>query len=319
MNISDTILTEFQVRKSNKEKTRFIDYIKNRLVESDFKEEDIVIEENGKGILKSRNIVIGNLETAEVVLTAHYDTCAVLPFPNLIAPTNPVLFIGYQVLLVVMILCTACIPAFFLGLFFYDAWITLWSFELFMILLLVQMLFGFKNKHTANDNTSGVICMTKFLEELPRELRSKVCVVYFDNEEKGLLGSSFFNKKHKKSVENKMLINVDCVGDGKEIVTMAKEDARNDEKYTLFIESLQNNAISFDVKYLCRKMKFMMFPSDQAHFNKGIGVCAVQKSPIGRYVARIHTPLDHRCRKENVEYLVSAMVDFVEKIEKDIQ
>ncbi len=39
---------------------------------------------NIKGI--NNNIIIGNIEKAKIFCTAHYDTQAVLPFPNLIVP-----------------------------------------------------------------------------------------------------------------------------------------------------------------------------------------------------------------------------------------
>jgi hypothetical protein len=70
-----------------------------------------------------------------------------------------------------------------------------------------------------------------------------------------------------------------------------------------------------DVELLIRNMKPMMFPSDQIHFSKGIGVCAVKKSPIGRYVARIHTPFDTICREANINYIVDCMKKFVECIQ----
>ena len=63
-----------------------------------------------------------------------------------------------------------------------------------------------------------------------------------------------------------------------------------------------------------RKMKWIMFPSDQLNFRKGIGVCALKKSPIGYYVDKIHTYFDTNCRKENVEYLVNAMMEFVKEL-----
>ena len=179
---------------------------------------------------------------------------------------------------------------------------------------MIQLMVGFRNKHTANDNTSGIITLTHILENLPEEQRKKVCVIYFDNEEKGLLGSAFFYKKHHKQIKDKMLINFDCVGDGENIVTMADRKCRKDEKYQLFVDALRANEDEADVNYLCRKMKWMMFPSDQMNFKKGIGVCALKKSPVGYYVARIHTYFDTKCRKENVEYLTKSMCDFVEKI-----
>lgn len=129
-----------------------------------------------------------------------------------------------------------------------------------------------------------------------------------------MFGSSFFYKKHRKQIKDKMLINFDCVGDGENIVTMADRKCRKDEKYQLFVDALKQEEVHSDVRYLCRKMKFMMFPSDQMNFKKGIGVCSLKKSPIGLYVARIHTYFDTKCRAENVEYLTKAMVRFVEKL-----
>ncbi len=313
--MNDVILQKYQVRKSNKEKTEFIEYMKTRLSYADYNtESDIIIEEKGKGLLKSRNIVVGNPKTAKVFFAAHYDTCAVIPFPNLMTPTNPVLFILFQLLLVVLIFGIA----FLFTLIF--ALITNNMFEpglvmiIFLYGFLFHMLFGYRNKHTANDNTSGTITITKILEALPVEDRSKVCVVYFDNEEKGLLGSSFFFEKHKKEMDDKLFINFDCVGDGREIVVLGKKNAREDSLYGMFLQAFGDVKNRYDVEFLSRNMLPMMFGSDQMHFNKGVGVCALRKSPVGRYVARIHTPFDTICRKDNINYIVDSMKRFVEGI-----
>lgn len=314
--MQDEILLNYEIRKSNKEKTAFIAYLKERLTKSGYDpEKDIVIEEKGKGLFKSRNIVVGNPEKAEVLFGGHYDTCAWMPFPNFMAPTNPVLFWGYQIVLTVMIFVSAALVGFLAGLFFGgNGAVAYFTFLIALILMMIQMMFGFRNKHTANDNTSGIITLTHILENLPQEQRDKACVIYFDNEEKGLFGSAFFYKKHRKQIKGKMLINFDCVGDGENIVTMADGKCRKDPKYQLFVDALKQEEKAFNGKYLCRKMKFMQFPSDQMNFKKGIGVCSLKKSPIGYYVARIHTCFDTKCRMENVEYLTKSMVEFVEKL-----
>lgn len=313
--MQDEILQKYEIRKSNKQKTVFIEYMKERLAKSGYTpEKDIIIEENGKGLFKSRNLVVGNPAEAEVLFGAHYDTCAWMPFPNFMAPTNPVLFWGYQILLTVVLLFSAGLIGFLIGLPFKNAAVAYFSFLVALIALMIQLMLGFRNKHTANDNTSGIITLTRILETLPENQRKKACVVYFDNEEKGLFGSSFFYKKHRKQIKDKILINFDCVGDGEHIVTMADRKCRKDAKYQLFVDALTQEEANADVRYLCRKMKFMMFPSDQMNFKKGIGVCSLKKSPIGLYVARIHTYFDTKCREENVEYLTKAMNLFVEKL-----
>ena len=314
--MEDEILQKYQVRKSNKQKTEFMDYLKHRLAESGYDpEKDIVVETRWKGILKTSNIIVGNPEEAEVFMTAHYDTCAVIPFPNLMAPTNYFLFWTYQIILAVIIILFAGLIAFPIGLLTQSFWLSYNAFLWALIGLIFHLMFGFRNKHTANDNTSGVIAVTRILENLPQEHRKKVCVVYFDNEEKGLFGSMFFASKHKKTAKDKLLINLDCVGDGKHVVTMAKGAARKDKNYSLLCDEFTRNAVGSEVVYLCKKMKPMMFPSDQTNFNKGIGVCALKKSPIGMYVARIHTPFDTRCREENIDFLTRALVGFAEKIQ----
>ena len=317
--MKDAILAHYQVRKSNPEKTAFIQYIKNRLSEAGYNpESDITIEEKGKGIFKSRNIVVGNPATAKILLCAHYDTCAVLPFPNFMAPTNPVLFILSQ--LVITILIFAITIGFTFVFTLVCALITgyvmeaYWVFLISLYAFLFYIMFGYRNKHTANDNTSGVITITRILEALSPEQRSEVCVIYFDNEEKGLFGSDFFHTKHKREVKDKLLINFDCVGDGKEIVFISKKKARKDEDYSRLLSVLNEVAKEYDVEFLNRKMKPMMFGSDQMHFEKGVGVCAVRKSPVGRYVARIHTPFDTRCREENIEYLVCTIKKYIGEV-----
>ena len=312
----DVILENYEVRKSNKEKSLFIDYIKNRLGAAGYNPEtDITIEEKGKGLFKSRNIVVGNPKTAKVFFTAHYDTCAVIPFPNLMTPTNPVLFILFQILLVILMFGIAFVFTLLFTLvtnnIFDPGLVMVISLYAFMF----HLLFGYRNKHTANDNTSGTIAITKILEALPAEHRNKVCVIYFDNEEKGLLGSSFFYEKHKKEMNNKLLINLDCIGDGKDIVVMGKKNARKDSIYESLLQAFRSYEGRYDVEFLARNMKPMMFGSDQMHFNKGVGVCALRKSIIGRYVARIHTPFDTICREENINYIVVSVKKFVEGLE----
>lgn len=313
--MKEEILEKYQIRKSNKQKSEFIEYIKDRLFRSGYdREKDITVDTKGIGLLKSRNIVVGNPKEAEFLVTAHYDTCAVLPFPNFMAPTNPFLFWGSQLMIFFLLIYLAAIVVLaftFLTNNYFEAGNV---FLIVYVLLFFYVLFGYRNKHTANDNTSGVIVVTKLLEELPEEHRKKVCVVYFDNEEKGLFGSSFFAKKYKKFIKNKMLINLDCVGDGDNIVSMAKRAARKDEKYSLFVEALTEDAKTYDGVYHCKKMKFMMFPSDQSNFDNAIGICALRKSIFGMYCGRIHTPFDTICREENIDFLVRAMRKFVEKI-----
>ena len=76
--ISEIILEKYQVRKTRKQKDEFIQLLGNEL------NEHIIIEQCG--MFKSRNVIIGDLNKSKYVLTAHYDTAPVLPFPNFLTP-----------------------------------------------------------------------------------------------------------------------------------------------------------------------------------------------------------------------------------------
>ena len=81
------IFDQFEVRKSKKQKAAFRAWAGELAAQCGYtaKEE--------KGSLGAVNLVMGDAENAKVVFTAHYDTCAVLPFPNFITPKAPLIYI----------------------------------------------------------------------------------------------------------------------------------------------------------------------------------------------------------------------------------
>ena len=95
--LSKEILEKYQVRKSRKQKRNFQELLKGFAEEKGY---EMKIE---KGSLCAENIVFGNTETAKVIYTAHYDTCAVMPLPNFITPKNQLFYWLYQFVLVFLI------------------------------------------------------------------------------------------------------------------------------------------------------------------------------------------------------------------------
>ena len=84
---------------------------------------------------------------------------------------------------------------------------------------------GPANEHTVNDNTSGVTTLIDTMTILPDELKSDVAFIFFDLEEAGLVGSKSFFKKHKNVMNNKLLVNFDCVSDGENILLVLNKKA----------------------------------------------------------------------------------------------
>ena len=300
---SRLVLQQFQIRKKRKQKTAFIDLIKSYY-------SDAIIEEGGFG--KNRNIVIGNVDTAKVIFTAHYDTCAQLPFPNLIFPKNIFLTILYSVLIVVPFF--AVLFPVHLGILYLTESFLLayYTYMLLLMVLVISVFYGGKpNIHTANDNTSGVVTLIETIAKLTPEQRSKCAFVFFDNEENGLLGSAFFRKTHKAVMNNKLIVNVDCVGDGDHILFVSNKKARKyfgDAFYSSFkCENGKN--IRFE------KNTNTFYPSDQMGFPVNIAVASLKKKPVvGYYLDKIHTKKDIYCDETNIEIISSGFAEFISKI-----
>lgn len=302
-----TIFEKYEVRKSKKQKSAFIDYV------------DTVSRECGyearveKGYLGSRNIVVGDPQSAKVVYTAHYDTCAVLPMPNFITPKNIFIYILYQILLVFVIMLLPVFLVSFLSALLLTlvgvnsdiaAMIAMLLGYATLILSIVLMMVGPANKHTANDNTSGVTLLLDIMRALPAESKKSAAFIFFDLEEAGLFGSAGYASKHKSEMKDKLLINFDCVSDGENMIFVLKKGA---QKYKNAIAEAFPDSDDVHAQHLTSGV---VYPSDQANFPCGVGVAALKRSKrLGiLYMNRIHTRRDTVYREENIAYLTSGAV-----------
>ena len=296
------IFDRFEIRKSRKQKAAFIDWLRPVVEKSGYA---MILEKCSFG---GRNIIIGNPDKAAVVFTAHYDTCAVMPFPNFITPKNMLIYLLYQLLLAAVILL---LP----GLLVWLAAPLLGSFSGLAYLVLVYVLLGLMmlgpaNRRTANDNTSGVTTVIDLMNAMPEQLRDKAAFILFDLEEAGLIGSASYASRHKKEMANKLLINFDCVSDGEQLLFVVRKKARPFAK-------LLERVFTSDCR-VCVQIatKGTVYPSDQANFPCGVGVAALKKSRrLGiLYMDRIHTPKDTIYREENIAYLVEGSIRLMNEV-----
>ena len=303
LEISKQILDKYQVRKTKKQKLEFISFLKQYFP-------NLKVEEGGLG--HNRNIIIGDVSRAKVVLSAHYDTCAVLPFPNLIMPRNFLFTILYAILI--------CIPFFAVMLVcdqllynLTDNWLLSYyiSFILMFALIIFIFMLGKPNKHTANDNTSGVITLLEIYAKMSEDERKNVVFVFFDNEENGLLGSSYFRKLHKQEMNSKMLINFDCVSDGDNILLVLNKVTRK-----CFEQPVKDVFKSSSDKIVhIHSSSTTFYPSDQMGFPVNISVSVLKKNRIlGLYMDRIHTSRDTVFDERNIEFISDKTKQLINKI-----
>ena len=297
------ILSAFPVRKSKQQKQEFRDAVQSYLSQFGY---SASVE---KGSLGCRNVVTGDPETAQYLVTAHYDTCARLPIPNLIAPCNFWAFTGYQLAMVLLMFFAPAIPGALAGLLAgsFDAGYYVWILGVWVLIAL--MLIGPANKHNANDNTSGVVTLLEIARSLPESQRGKVCFVLFDLEEAGLIGSAAYRKAHKKASGGQLVLNLDCVGDGDHIRMLPTKKLKKDRKK---LTSLYKACGYFGKKnVLVQEKGFSVHPSDQVNFPYGVGICALRKKGKILYLSRIHTPKDTVLEETNVNILRAALITFI--------
>lgn len=299
--LSKEIFENWQVRKTRKQKTAFIEFMQSQIPE-------LQVEQGGFG--NNRNLVIGDVKSADVVLGAHYDTCARLFFPNFLTPKNFLLYIGYSLLICIPFGLVALGINALLHLVTQNFVLLYWgTFLPTMALMFFLFIGGKPNPHTANDNTSGVITLCELWAAMSEEQRAKTAVVFFDNEENGLLGSAFFRKLHKKDdIHKKLVINYDCVSDGDHILLVVSKPAKK-----VYGARIAGAFTGTDGKTISiENAASTLYPSDQGNFPVSMGVAAFKKKRfVGLYMNRIHTVKDTVFRQENIDLLVAGTLELL--------
>ena len=167
---------------------------------------------------------------------------------------------------------------------------------------------GAKNKNNRNDNTSGVAAVLSMANSLTAEQKKDVAFILFDNEEKGKKGSKAYFSDHKKEMEDKFLVNFDCVANGENFVFVVMKDAEEKAEYSLLRDCFAP-AGSFSAQFFPKKGSESN--SDYKIFPCGIGCMACRKSRFGLlYTPYIHTPRDTVANNENIEYITDCMRRF---------
>ena len=302
-----TVLERFPVRKSKQQKAQFREWLCGELRQAGY----TVSVESRRGLATSHNVVVGDPAEADVIFTAHYDTCAVLPLPNFITPCNLLAYLLYQALLTVLVFL---LP--FAGVILLLAWFEAGPVTAVLagygVLLLCMwwMLDGPANRNNVNDNTSGVITLLEIALSLTAEQRERTAFLFFDNEEKGVLGSAAFSRMHGKELRANVLVNFDCVSDGDHILLFPQKRVKKNGG----AERLERAYLSSADKQVKVVRGFGFYPSDQKHFPVGVGVAALhRKPPVGYCLGRIHTRRDTVLDERNIELLRQGSIRLIEE------
>ncbi len=297
---------KYPIRKTEEQKDAFRKYVVAKAIENG-------VEARVEKLDKHNNVVIGNPQTAKTVFTAHYDTPCASLFPNLMIPTKKGLFYLYQFAIIFLFLALSLTPAIMIGMGLLES-------EMAYAIIFLVLYFGlfflcfktFTNKHNANDNTSGVATILTLIERLSCEQLEKVAFILFDNEEKGLQGAKAYSKAHKTQMQDKLLVNFDCVANGNNVIFIAKEKAEGNPYYSALKDSFVSKE-DFNVGFY--PLKSSVSNSDYKKFEQGVCCVACKKSKKGiLYTPYIHTKKDVVADCKNIEFLANCSIDFIDKI-----
>lgn len=298
----------YPIRKSEDDKHIFRRYI---LEDMKKKGIDCHVEETNDG--KNKNIVIGNPASAKAVFSAHYDTPAQSLFPNIMLPKDRALFYAYQFVPVIFLLIISLALSYYFGI------VLLNNTALYSVSFLVLyyggfflMMRAFSNKNNYNDNTSGVATVLTIIDNLSPEALKNVAFILFDNEEKGKKGSMAYFKDHTAEMNEKFLLNFDCVGNGDNIIFIAQKGAMDSAEYSVLKKSFTDE-INFTTDFCTYKDGDSN--SDHKSFPWGVACIACKKSKKGiLYTPNIHTPKDVVVDNGNVDFLTKNILNFVKNI-----
>ena len=295
------LISNHPIRRKQRDKDLFIDYIEKEAKNLNY---EVIVDKKAE----HKNIIIGNVKTAEVIFTAHYDTPPKSIIPNLMLPRNPKIAKMYSIgFFTVLALLALLVSYVICNIFELKR-------EVFAIIYLVlyfastYLLFRlFDNKNNYNDNTSGVATVLELMKITSNDINKKTAFILFDNEENGMKGSKYLVKENP-NINNKIIINLDCVGNGNNFIFICKDKAFDSVVLNKFKNYLLNLGEDKNYKYLFYGMNGSFSNSDYKSFDKGIGVmaCIKGKGKIIKYFTpRIHTKKDTVVTDDNIVKLAN--------------
>lgn len=303
---TNELFSKYQARRSKKEKNSFIQYISSLAASAGY------MSSVDKSKSRASNVIIGDIAEAQIVYSAYYDTSSASVIPSFVTPSAPILTTLYQVLIALVNLAAGAlgfiVPYFALSFAPIPESITvlvsiLAAFAAF-IAAMVLTVSGRPRNNSANSNTSGVATVVELMFSMPEELRNKTAFVLFDLHEIGCVGSKEFAKRHKKHLKHKLLVNLDSVGVGDEIVVALHKKAKS-KKIKPLIEAAFDNKNGFDVL-----AKGVSIPSDHKNFKTSVCVSAFRRSKLGLlYLANLNSDADTECSGRNIEIIRDALIN----------
>ena len=298
------LLTVHPVRKTGAQKREFRQWLLRELKRAGWKAgEETYGKWNG-----SVNVVAGDPDRADIFLCAHYDTGSRMLIPDFVLPANVLAHICYHLAAALALAAAAFLLALAVSFPLDQPGLMLPLFLVLAVAGLWLAAYGPANQSNANGNSSGVLA----LMAAAREVRpgKRVCLVFVDNNERSLLGASAFKKRHIDKASQCLFIDLDCVGDGEELLLIPSKYSRWDGALLEALESSFPEGEEMRPHVLSKGLQY--YPSDNRKFKFHVTVCACRYlAGLGYYIPHLRTKKDTVLREENAAYIARSLARFL--------
>ncbi len=303
-NLKKYLLTVHPVRKTAAQKAEFRQWLLRELKRAGWKAgEETYGKFNG-----SVNVVAGDPGRATVFLCAHYDTGSRMLVPNFVSPTNVMAHVCYHLAAALALVAAAFLLSLAFSFPLNQPGLMLPLFLILAVGGLWVSAYGPANKNNANGNSSGVLALLAAAREA--DFDKRVCLVFLDNNERTLLGASAFKKKHAEQASKRLFINLDCVGDGENLLLIPSKYSRWDGGLIKALEEAFQEGEEMRPRVLTKGLQY--YPSDGRKFKFHVDLCACRYlAGLGYYIPHLRTRKDTVLEEENAAYIARSIARFL--------
>lgn len=296
----------FPMRLRQRQKTAFLDELERQLQARQFDTERLTVD-----LLLKNQLLLTRCAAPRVILMAHIDTPTIIPFWyawlfRLLGHTR-------QIQALLLLLLFLYLPPILARLFGLPTALldTLFG-GLRILFLLSHLSLLLPNPHNREDNTSGVLgllALADWLQDRPT-LRRQVQLVFLDNEEWGLLGSSALKQVWERDghpFADAAIINLDCISRGRVPLIVHHGQDQLARRLRPFLQPRLPAA---------RLLNMRRVPlSDNYPFRQqgavNISFADPTLVPGGYDIPRIHTPADKTFAPARTLALIQGLTDFL--------
>lgn len=303
-NLKNYLLTVHPVRKSPAQKKEFREWLTRELKRAGWKAyEETYGKWNG-----SVNVVAGDPDQASVFICTHYDTGSRMLLPNFVSPTNILAHVCYHLAAALGLVAAAFLVSLAVCFPINQPGLMLPLFLALVVVMLWYAAYGPANGNNANGNSSGVLALLAMAKTTHFDKR--VCLVFLDNNERNLLGAAAFKKKHFNKAAECLFFNLDCVGDGENLLLIPSKYSRWDAELLVCLEEGFPEGAAPEPRILTKGLQY--FPSDNKKFKFHVTLCTCRYlAGLGYYIPHLRTKKDTVLREENIAYIAGSLGKFL--------